>query len=517
MLHRPQFWRFLAAAAPTRSRMAMDSSARESGMSVQEYALLGDRVRADTLLSDRVSSGDQGGMHWVRAAAIQATWSTSSSTVLLPWIFGTLGYVGGPLCLVVFVGLALVVQLKVVELAAEHGAMSDMADVGEALASEPGRRLFRGLLLANQVLFMPCALVFCAHSLRGLAFPKGPPASLACHFYWTMMLVGVAFVVLQSGRRFGHASTLALVTSAMCGVQVACIVAAVLRTRTDDDGAGGYGPWPAADATWAEIFGAAGSIGYVYVPAFVTVDVMREMRAPEEMAKALTGATAYMVAIYVVVGLAPPLRWDAWRVADPVTDGFGASAPILGRAANGLLLVACGLDYLLAALAVNGACRRALVPKLDLLLRRRLGERRLRDELLLVGRALQGQRDDGALRPRGHRQARARRVLLGRGRAERRRPAEAARLHRPGRRGRRARDRLHGRTRLQEPHVRSRRRHRRAGHPGAAGDHRRAAGDHRRPRGAPRRRRGQARDAVSACFEPDYPMFPFKLSKVDAS
>ena len=129
--------------------MAMDSSARESGMSVQEYALLGDRARADTLLSDRVSSGDQGGMHWVRAAAIQATWSTSSSTVLLPWIFGTLGYVGGPLCLVVFVGLALVVQLKVVELAAEHGAMSDMADVGEALAGEPGRRLFRGLLLAN--------------------------------------------------------------------------------------------------------------------------------------------------------------------------------------------------------------------------------------------------------------------------------------------------------------------------------------------------------------------------------
>ena len=124
--------------------MAMDSSARESGMSVQEYTLLGDRVRADTLLSDRVSSGDQGGMHWVRAAAIQATWSTSSSTVLLPWIFGTLGYVGGPLCLVVFVGLALVVQLKVVELAAEHGAMSDMADVGEALAGEPGRRLFPG-------------------------------------------------------------------------------------------------------------------------------------------------------------------------------------------------------------------------------------------------------------------------------------------------------------------------------------------------------------------------------------
>lgn len=348
--------------------MAMDSSARESGMSVQEYALLGDRVRADTLLSDRVSSGDQGGMHWVRAAAIQATWSTSSSTVLLPWIFGTLGYLGGPLCLVVFVGLALVVQLKVVELAAEHGAMSDMADVGEALAGEPGRRLFRGLLLANQVLFMPCALVFCAHSLRGLVFPKGPPASLACHFYWTMMLVGVAFVVLQSGRRFGHASTLALATSTMCCIQVACIVAAVLRTRADgdDDDDAGYGPWPAADATWAEIFGAAGSIGYVYVPAFVTVDVMREMRAPEEMAKALTGATAYMVAIYVVVGLAPPLRWDTWRVADPVTDGFGASAPVLGRAANGLLLVACGLDYLLAALAVNGACRRALVPKLDL-------------------------------------------------------------------------------------------------------------------------------------------------------
>ena len=55
------FWQLPRSAAPTRSRMAMDSSARESGMSVQEYALLGDRARADTLLSDRVSSGDQGG------------------------------------------------------------------------------------------------------------------------------------------------------------------------------------------------------------------------------------------------------------------------------------------------------------------------------------------------------------------------------------------------------------------------------------------------------------------------
>ena len=130
--------------------------------------------------------------------------------------------------------------------------------------------------------------------------------------------------------------------------------------------ASAYSPWPAKDATWAAKFGAAGSIGYVYVPMFVTTDVMHEMRNPADMRKALCYATAYMLAIYVVVGLAPPLHLDRWNVPNPVTDGLVEAAPILGRTANGLLLFACGLDFLLAALAVNGAVKRVLAPKLDL-------------------------------------------------------------------------------------------------------------------------------------------------------
>ena len=132
----------------------------------------------------RLSDVRKAGVSWIAAAAIQATWSTSSSTVLLPSVFGTLGWLGGPLCLCGFAGLALAVQLKVVEIAARDQTLEDMGDLGDVLGGRSGGNLFRGLLLANQILFLPCALVFCAHSLRALLAPVGT-SDVKCHLYWS--------------------------------------------------------------------------------------------------------------------------------------------------------------------------------------------------------------------------------------------------------------------------------------------------------------------------------------------
>ena len=121
------------------------------------------------------------------------------------------------------------------------------------------------------------------------------------------MLIAAAFLLLQVGRRFGHAAGLAMATASLCAVQVACIVWAAWLGRGGGDDASGYGAWPAREASWAETLGAVGAISYVYVPCFVTIDVMHEMKAPGEMRRALGCATLYMVGLYLLVGLAPPL------------------------------------------------------------------------------------------------------------------------------------------------------------------------------------------------------------------
>merc|ERR1711879_763176 len=133
------------------------------------------------------------------------------------------------------------------------------------------------------------------------------------------------------------------------GVQVSFIAYSVLRSDAPEP----MEPttaWPEKNTQWASLLGNFGVFSYIYVPCFVTTDVMREMKEPGEMKKALSVATFAMVAIYMVVGLVPALHWGR-DLTDPITDMLPHDG--FGRSANVMLFLASGLDFMLAAITVN--------------------------------------------------------------------------------------------------------------------------------------------------------------------
>ena len=88
---------------------------------------------------------DVGRVSWIGASLILATFSTTSSNVMYPSCYGTLGYVLGPLLMVVVQGLGLLTSLRAIDAALEHNCAT-FGDLGEALGGAWGRRLLHSVL-----------------------------------------------------------------------------------------------------------------------------------------------------------------------------------------------------------------------------------------------------------------------------------------------------------------------------------------------------------------------------------
>jgi len=116
-------------------------------------------------------------------------------------------------------------------------------------------------------------------------------------------------------------------------------------------------------AGWATWFGAIGSVSYIYAPCYITVEVMAEMNRPSEMYHSLVVSTCFIIGVYLLVGLTPVLWWG-WDLQGEITNMLDHG--FMGRAANLLLLVASGYDYLLASFPVNALVQRTVAPDFNM-------------------------------------------------------------------------------------------------------------------------------------------------------
>jgi len=318
-----------------------------------------------------------GGITWLGASALQSTWSTSSTTVMIPSAFGALGYVGGPIVLLLNMGLKLWVELAVVDLVLRHPEQKfrRLGDVGEYLGGPLFGSILTALQLLNNGFFMPCALTFAAHSLRDVMKPYGS----SCNLYWSAIVCVVAFIVLQLYRNFSHSSAIAFVTCIFCVVQVACIdgIATATEAKDGPEVMTGFlqldvytyqsiAPFSSpsfAGGLWTEDFsnwiGAFGTLTYGFVPCFVTVEIMSEMKHPEHMKFALYTASTFMAIIYLTVGLVPLMYWGA-NLDTEITDMLPDNS--VGKLAAFSLLLATLVDFLIASVAVNNQFRATFAP-----------------------------------------------------------------------------------------------------------------------------------------------------------
>ena len=169
------------------------------------------------------------------AAMIMASFSTASSNIMYPFIYGTLGVVVGPLLGVLVQGLVCALSIHALEVAVA-AECSTLGQLGHVLGGQKGRRLLETVQMLNNVLFLPVALVISSGALKkvvlsvlGCADSGGASAPVAC-VWWDcnvhplLLTCVLTWPLLLFARDFGHMSGLAIISMILISAQTVIII-----------------------------------------------------------------------------------------------------------------------------------------------------------------------------------------------------------------------------------------------------------------------------------------------------
>ncbi|KAL3902257.1 MAG: hypothetical protein SGILL_010887, partial [Bacillariaceae sp.] len=94
------------------------------------------------------------------AVCVLTTFSTAGGIVAMPWAIGQLGYILGPLLLIITVLSGVFFWNFLIDVAAnsKSGPCRTLGDVGYELAGRKGRIVFDLFQIGNLILYMPVAL-----------------------------------------------------------------------------------------------------------------------------------------------------------------------------------------------------------------------------------------------------------------------------------------------------------------------------------------------------------------------
>jgi hypothetical protein len=323
------------------------------------------------------------GISWSSCAAILATYSVSSSTAFMPFIFGHLGYAVAPALLGLYFLVCGYLQQKMCEIALGVPSVRTMPDLAGAVVGRFGRNAYQFLQVLNQQLFIPCAILFSVDALKKVVGPSSGlkrdlPGVLSCNVVWLLLIVGIALLGANAMRRFGHAGWICKLTCILNIVQILFIGLRVVLNPSDRTGdAEALPPWPLNDepyradphgvatnrANWVEVFQAISLFCYCYVPCFIATEAMQELNDKQEVKKALLSSTIVMYFIYALVGLVPSIYWG-WNRTENVL--FELQSDFFGRAANLTLFIASGTDFLITSVSLNQRVQEVVDPGFDL-------------------------------------------------------------------------------------------------------------------------------------------------------
>lgn len=287
-------------------------------------------------------------LSWWGVVATQTTFSTSGALVSIPFAFGQIGYVLGPMLLVGWAVLCLGVNCWLVDVALDANCRT-LPEVGRALAGDGGRRLVHLVQMANLIVFLPVVLNLTAGALQYVA-----DTPWDCIGYWNILCAGGLFGLLQVLRRWSHASWLAYATCCICLCKATSLLPyAYVHYKSDVQAKPTYASaWAfgAPENSWGNWGLALACFPYAITPVFIVVETLAEAREPERYKSALVAAAGCMCAMYLVAGLVAVQYWG-WDLSNPVT--LQVPRGWVGITLNVFLAMASMLDYVIASLVVN--------------------------------------------------------------------------------------------------------------------------------------------------------------------
>lgn len=342
------------------------------------------RLSEETKDCESPLEGLHGTLTWGGCAAVLATYSVSSSTAFMPYIYGRLGYLVAPALQFGYMMMCAALQMKVLQISQRNPQAHNMASLGELVAGRWGYGIYQFLQISNQQLFMPCALLFVIKSLKqvvlpindqGYIFSEDIQGILGCNVVWIFMVQIFALVAVNVQRRFGHAANICKVTCVLNALQIAFIIARVVNNPDDP------GPKPIpnipthhgrawaglptlsgdtdARGYWSAVFMALSSYCYGYVPCFIATEAMHEMKNKGDARKSLWSSTIGMYILYAIVGIGPVLAWGWERNYEVLSE---LKADFFGRGANLMLLIAAMMDFVITGISLNQRLQEAIDP-----------------------------------------------------------------------------------------------------------------------------------------------------------
>jgi hypothetical protein len=309
---------------------------------------------------------------------MQVTFQTSGSLVLLPWTFATLGYVLGPIAMVLVFAVVLRAQSFLNTAAVAARSEEEEEEARLALATLPGlaarmggRRLgsFASWLQgANMLLVMPTQLNVTGAALQYVVNTR-PGSSAHCNIIYVLVVAAPAVLVTQFVRRIGHK------TGALAGISFliictkCCLIIYSILTHADlyeSDAAPVAGLGEAvrtADVySWAHIVSALGNLLWFFAPVFLNTELVAVMKYPQQVHRQLITVAACLVVLYTAVGTVGAATWGI-----AVRGLINLQLPYdwTGVAVNCLLMYGGWLDYLISEIVFTGHLQQLLEPGFD--------------------------------------------------------------------------------------------------------------------------------------------------------
>mmetsp|Transcript_8540 Transcript_8540/g.20888 ORF Transcript_8540/g.20888 Transcript_8540/m.20888 type:complete len:452 (-) Transcript_8540:50-1405(-) len=284
----------------------------------------------------------------------QVVFDTSGAIVTIPTAIGQLGYVLGPIALILWCLLAYCMNcfLLDVMMSAPNRRCKNFGDVGAEIAGKRGRNLFRFIQMLNLVLFLPTLMSLQAESWQ---YVFNDPWK--CSGYWTLIVFGGLLIMLSFLRRWRETALIAIISLGLSIVKSSILLPYsyveyqhdVLVSDSYLGQASAFGA-PSGGNQWYLVAQALSLICYSYTPVFILAETMAVADDPVCYKKALGWATIVQILLYLVPGIMGAVMWG-YSIESPVTLEIPHDA--IGILLNVFVAIASCIDYIIASLVVT--------------------------------------------------------------------------------------------------------------------------------------------------------------------
>jgi len=292
------------------------------------------------------------------------TFSAPSAVMAFPYAVGMAGFLGGSLICLVVTGASMGGSWMLLQMKLEHPSCHTFGALGGQVLGPDGKAWGDVIQLTNFILFLPCALRFCAEALAGVY--HGIPGFNGCIDFHVFLVAGVCLATTQA-RTLSNTQIFTVLSACSIVVMIASILVATAQYDNPKRVPAQLFGNPEADAALSFIQFAGGFTicAWSYVPSFLTVELVGCMKKPEHFHRSILLSGGLNVVAFLAVGLPVVARWG-YNVGEVVNITFSVAVWQAGNPINSVFnvfqLVGNFVSYMLDSVPLGRFCQQAWAP-----------------------------------------------------------------------------------------------------------------------------------------------------------